>query len=74
MTTPALSPARRAVLTRRVRMLVASTITYNVLEAVVAVSAGAVASSTALAGLRPMPEGMLVVGLGVGAPVGGSSP
>ena len=27
-----------------------------------------------LAGLRPMPEGMLVVGLGVGVPVGGSSP
>jgi hypothetical protein len=38
------------VLTRRVRILVASTITYNVLEAVVALSAGAVASSTALIG------------------------
>jgi divalent metal cation (Fe/Co/Zn/Cd) transporter len=44
------SPARRAVLSRRVRWLVASTIGYNVVEAVVAVSAGTVASSTALVG------------------------
>lgn len=42
--------ARRAVLTRRVRLLVAATITYNVVEAVVAISAGTVASSTALIG------------------------
>src|SRR3954470_6264902 len=42
------SPARRAVLARRVRWLVAATITYNVIEAVVAISAGTVASSTAL--------------------------
>jgi len=41
---------RRAVLTRRVRLLVAATITYNVIEAVVALSAGAIASSTALIG------------------------
>ena len=39
---------RRATLTRRVRMLVAATITYNVIEAVVALTAGAMASSTAL--------------------------
>lgn len=39
---------RRAVLSRRVRLLVGTTITYNVLEAGVAVVAGAVASSTAL--------------------------
>jgi divalent metal cation (Fe/Co/Zn/Cd) transporter len=44
------SPLRRAVLTRRVRMLVAATITYNLLEAVVALSAGAAASSSALVG------------------------
>jgi divalent metal cation (Fe/Co/Zn/Cd) transporter len=41
-------PGRRAVLTRRVRLLVAATITYNVVEAVVAISAGTVASSSAL--------------------------
>ncbi|OKI74137.1 cation transporter [Micromonospora sp. CB01531] len=44
------SPARRAVLARRVRLLVAATITYNVVEAVVAISAGTIASSTALIG------------------------
>jgi divalent metal cation (Fe/Co/Zn/Cd) transporter len=44
------SPARRAVLVRRVRLLVAATITYNVIEAVVALVAGARASSTALVG------------------------
>jgi predicted Co/Zn/Cd cation transporter (cation efflux family) len=44
------SPARRAVLTGRVRILVAATITYNVIEAVIALSAGAVASSSALVG------------------------
>ncbi|MEV0679250.1 cation transporter [Actinosynnema sp. NPDC050436] len=43
-------PQRRAVLIRRVRLLVAATITYNVVEAVVAVTAGTVASSTALIG------------------------
>lgn len=42
--------ARRAVLTRRVRLLVAATITYNVVEAVVAIGAGTVASSSALIG------------------------
>ncbi|WP_033287899.1 cation transporter [Amycolatopsis jejuensis] len=42
------SGARRAVLHRRVRWLVAGTITYNVVEAVVAVAAGTVASSAAL--------------------------
>jgi divalent metal cation (Fe/Co/Zn/Cd) transporter len=41
---------RRAVLARRVRLLVAATITYNVIEAVVAITAGAAASSTALIG------------------------
>jgi divalent metal cation (Fe/Co/Zn/Cd) transporter len=44
------SPQRRAVLARRVRLLVAATITYNVIEAVVAITAGTIASSTALIG------------------------
>jgi divalent metal cation (Fe/Co/Zn/Cd) transporter len=42
------SPARREVLSRRIRWFVAATITYNVIEAVVALTAGAKASSTAL--------------------------
>lgn len=42
------SGARRAALTRRVRWVVAVTITWNVVEAVVAITAGHVASSTAL--------------------------
>ncbi|MEU9507228.1 cation transporter [Micromonospora sp. NPDC048170] len=44
------TPARRAVLARRVRLFVAATITYNVIEAVVAITAGTIASSTALIG------------------------
>jgi divalent metal cation (Fe/Co/Zn/Cd) transporter len=46
----AVSGQRRAILSRRVRLFVAATITYNVVEAVVALSAGTVASSTALIG------------------------
>lgn len=41
---------RRAVLSRRIRLLVAATITYNVVEAVVALTAGSLASSSALIG------------------------
>lgn len=41
-------PGRRAVLRRRVRLIVAATIGYNVVEAVVALVAGGLASSTAL--------------------------
>jgi divalent metal cation (Fe/Co/Zn/Cd) transporter len=41
---------RRAVLVRRVRWFVAATITYNVIEAVVAITAGTLASSAALVG------------------------
>jgi divalent metal cation (Fe/Co/Zn/Cd) transporter len=48
--TAGLGVDRRTMLSRRVRLLVAATITYNVIEAVVAISAGAVASSTALMG------------------------
>ncbi|MGV9847536.1 cation transporter [Streptomyces sp. NPDC003442] len=44
------SPARRDALTRRIRLLVTATIAYNVIEAIVAISAGTVASSTALVG------------------------
>jgi divalent metal cation (Fe/Co/Zn/Cd) transporter len=42
--------ARRSVLARRVRWLVTATIVYNVIEAVVAITAGTIASSTALVG------------------------
>ncbi|GAA3158855.1 cation transporter [Nonomuraea salmonea] len=45
-----LTPARRTVLRRRIRLLVAATITYNVIEAAVAVTAGTIASSAALIG------------------------
>jgi divalent metal cation (Fe/Co/Zn/Cd) transporter len=41
---------RRTVLSRRVRLLVSMTITYNIVEAVIAISAGAMASSAALIG------------------------
>jgi divalent metal cation (Fe/Co/Zn/Cd) transporter len=44
------APARRSVLVRRVRLLVAATITYNLIEAAVALTAGSLASSTALVG------------------------
>jgi divalent metal cation (Fe/Co/Zn/Cd) transporter len=42
------APARAAVLRRRIRLLVGATITYNLAEAVVAITAGSVAGSTAL--------------------------
>lgn len=42
--------ARRVTLTRRVRLLVAATITYNLVEAAVALTAGTIASSAALIG------------------------
>lgn len=45
-----LSADRRRLLARRVRLLVTATITYNVIEAVVAIAAGTAASSTALIG------------------------
>jgi len=45
-----LAPARRLLLQRRIRIIVAITITYNVIEAIVAITAGTVASSTALIG------------------------
>lgn len=45
-----LADSRRAALTRRIRWFVAATITYNIIEAIVAIPAGTVASSTALIG------------------------
>ncbi|MEU7897495.1 cation transporter [Nonomuraea sp. NPDC049152] len=49
---PELGPTadRRAVLRRRIRLLVAATITYNAIEAAVAITAGTIASSAALIG------------------------
>ncbi|WP_283134575.1 cation diffusion facilitator family transporter [Rhizohabitans arisaemae] len=44
------APARRALLRRRIRLLTGATIAYNTVEAAVAVTAGAVASSAALIG------------------------
>ena len=46
----ALAPARRALLHRRIRWFVAATITYNVIEAIIAIGEGARVSSTALIG------------------------
>lgn len=48
--TAAITADRRAALHRRVRFIVTFTISYNVLEAIVAIWAGALASSTALIG------------------------
>jgi divalent metal cation (Fe/Co/Zn/Cd) transporter len=47
---PDVDADRHAVLSRRVRLLVTATITYNIVEAVVAISAGTAADSTALIG------------------------
>jgi divalent metal cation (Fe/Co/Zn/Cd) transporter len=44
------SPGRRAVLSRRIRLFAAATITYNVIEAIVALWAGGIADSSALIG------------------------
>lgn len=43
-----ISEVRRDLLVRRIRLFVAATITYNVVEAIIALSAGVAASSTAL--------------------------
>jgi hypothetical protein len=49
MTAPTtLEPVRRRVLQRRIRLIVACTIGYNVVEAVIALTAGTIASSAAL--------------------------
>jgi divalent metal cation (Fe/Co/Zn/Cd) transporter len=48
--TAATTDDRQAALRRRIRLLVAATITYNVVEAVIALTAGTIASSIALIG------------------------
>lgn len=50
LTPKPLTAERRAVLHRRIRWIVAGTISYNVIEAVIALAAGTVASSAALIG------------------------
>lgn len=53
MTTPALTaltPERRTALGRRAQLLAAASVTYNAVEAVVAIAAGVAASSVALVG------------------------
>lgn len=47
---PTVNSARRAVLHRRLRLIVALTIGYNLVEAAISLTAGAAASSTALIG------------------------
>ncbi len=46
--TSALSDERKHLLQRRIRWIVAATISYNVIEAIVAITAGTIASSAAL--------------------------
>jgi divalent metal cation (Fe/Co/Zn/Cd) transporter len=48
--TPALADARTQTLRRRIRWIVTATIAYNTLEAIVAITAGTIASSAALIG------------------------
>ena len=50
MSATAITPIRRNTLQGRIRLIVAATISYNVIEAIVAIAAGTVASSTALIG------------------------
>jgi divalent metal cation (Fe/Co/Zn/Cd) transporter len=63
---PALSPAQRRRLGRRAQLLAGVSVTYNVIEAVVAVTAGAVAGSIALIGfgldsLVEMSSGLVIL-------------
>lgn len=50
MSVTAASPGRRDVLQRRIRWIVAATIGYNLIEAIIAIGAGSAASSAALVG------------------------
>src|SRR5882757_1195231 len=47
---PSLTDERRQLLSRRIRLFVAATITYNVIEAIIALAEGTRVSSTALIG------------------------
>jgi divalent metal cation (Fe/Co/Zn/Cd) transporter len=65
-TAPALSPAERRRLGRRAQLLAGVSVTYNLVEAVVAVTAGAVAGSIALIGfgldsLVEMSSGLVIL-------------
>jgi hypothetical protein len=51
VSSPVVAVGRPALLRRRIRLLVAATITYNVIEAVVAITAGTIASEAVLVGL-----------------------
>lgn len=48
--TPEISPERRTTLNRRVQLLVTATISYNIVEGTIAITAGTIAGSTALVG------------------------
>jgi divalent metal cation (Fe/Co/Zn/Cd) transporter len=50
MTSPTATPERTRILRRRIKLVVAVTIAYNLVEAAIALSAGAAASSIALIG------------------------
>ncbi|WP_344885779.1 cation diffusion facilitator family transporter [Zhihengliuella alba] len=50
MASPTLTDERRRTLHRRIKLIVAGTIGYNLIEAVIAISAGTIASSVALIG------------------------
>lgn len=47
------SPERKALLSRRIRWFVAATITYNVIEAIIALTEGARVSSVSADRVRP---------------------
>jgi divalent metal cation (Fe/Co/Zn/Cd) transporter len=49
-TSRTLDPARKTLLQNRIRLIVAITIVYNVIEAIIALTAGTIASSAALIG------------------------
>ncbi|OKL47346.1 cation diffusion facilitator family transporter [Boudabousia marimammalium] len=48
MSTVTVSPSRKSVLERRIRLIVSVTIGWNIIEAIVAITAGGIASSSAL--------------------------
>lgn len=50
LTTTTPTPERAAVLRRRIRLIVSFTIVYNIAEAIIALAAGSIASSSALIG------------------------
>ena len=66
MTAVAIAPDQRRRLGRRAQLLAGASVSYNLVEAVVAISAGAVASSIALVGfgldsLVEMTSGLVIL-------------